>query len=75
MLKEFVDMKKEYQKSKSEMKVEIIYKTMLSHCLNCRKKTKIKNPKSRKGIMLLSKCALCESKKMKFIKERVIWEE
>ena len=34
---------------------------MLSYCLKCRKNTE--------SIMLLSKCAMCDSKKSKFIKE------
>ena len=46
---------------------------MLSHCLKCRKNTESKKPKvvmTKNGIiMLLSKRALCESKKLKFIKE------
>ena len=45
---------------------------MLSYCLTCRKNTESRNPKvvrAKNGrIMLLSKCALCDSKKMKFIK-------
>ena len=47
---------------------------MLSYCLKCRKNTESKNPKvarSKNGrIMLLSKCAVCDSKKSKFIKEQ-----
>ena len=47
---------------------------MLSYCLKCRKNTKSKNPKvarTKNGrIMLLSKCALCDSKKLKFIKQQ-----
>ena len=46
---------------------------MLSYCLKCRKNTESKNPKvvtTKNGrIMLLSKCAVCDSKKSKFIKE------
>ena len=45
---------------------------MLSYCLKCRKSTESKNPKvvrTENGrIMLLSKCAVCNSKKSKFIK-------
>ena len=42
---------------------------MSSYCLNCRKNTRNKNPevvksKNRK-IILLSKCAMCNSKKIK----------
>ena len=47
---------------------------MLSYCLKCRKNTESKNPKVvkiKKGtIMLLSKCAVCDNKKSKFIKEK-----
>ena len=46
---------------------------MLSHCLKCRKNTESKNPKiarTKNGrIMLLSKCAGCDSKTSKFIKQ------
>ena len=46
---------------------------MLSHCLKCRKNTESKNlkvVKTKNGrIMLLSKCAVCHSKKSKFIKK------
>ena len=47
---------------------------MLSYCLKCRKNKQSKNPevmKTKNGrIMLLSKCAVCDSKKPKFIKEQ-----
>ena len=47
---------------------------MLSYCLICRKNAESKNPKvgrTKKGrIMLLSKCAVCGSKKSKFIKQQ-----
>ena len=47
---------------------------MLSYCLKCRKNTESKNPKvvkTRNGrIMLSSKCALCNNKKFKFIREQ-----
>ena len=47
---------------------------MLSYCLKCRKNTESKNAKvvrTKTGrIMLLSKCEVCDSKKLKFIKER-----
>ena len=47
---------------------------MLSYCLKCRKNTKSKNanvagPKNG-GIILLSKSAVCDSKKSKFIKSK-----
>ena len=47
---------------------------MLSYCLKCRKETGSKNSKvvrTKNGrIMLLSKCLLCDSKKLEFIKEQ-----
>ena len=47
---------------------------MLSHCLKCRKNTESKNSKGVKkksgGIMLLSQCSICNSKKSKFPKEQ-----
>ena len=46
---------------------------MLSYCLKCKKNTESINPKvsktkNRKS-MILSECAICSSKKSKFIKE------
>ena len=45
-----------------------------SYCLKCRKNTESKNPKvvtaKNRGIMLLPKCAVCDSKKSKFVKEQ-----
>ena len=47
---------------------------MLSHCLKCRKNTESKNHKvvrtKNRRIMLLLKCAVCNRKKLKFIKEQ-----
>ena len=47
---------------------------MLMYCFKCRKNTKSKNPKvvrTKNGrIIPLSKCAVCDSKKLKFIKEQ-----
>ena len=47
---------------------------MLSYCLKCSKNTENKNPKvarTKHGrIMLLAKCVVCGSKKLKFIKEQ-----
>ena len=47
---------------------------MLWYCLKCRKNAESKNPKvvrTKNGrIMLLSKCAVCDGKKSKFIKEQ-----
>ena len=47
---------------------------MLLHCLKCRKNTESKNPKvarTKNGrLMHLSRCAVCDSKKSKFIKQQ-----
>ena len=47
---------------------------MLSHCLKCRENKESENTKvvktKNRGIMLLSKCAVCNSKKSKLIKEQ-----
>ena len=47
---------------------------MLSYCLKCRKRYRNKTRKVVKTengiIMLLSKCEVCDSKKLKFIKEQ-----
>ena len=47
---------------------------MLSYCLKCKRNTESKNPKVSKTIngktMMLSKCAVCGSKKSKFVKEQ-----
>ena len=47
---------------------------MLLSCLKCRKNTESKNPKvartKNERIMLLSKCAVCDNKKSKFIKQQ-----
>ena len=55
------------------------YKTMLSYCLQCKKKKKKKenaksvNPRVTKTnngkTMILSKCTICDSKKSRFIKK------
>ena len=47
---------------------------MLLHCLKCRTNTESKNPKVAKAkngrIMLLGKCAVFDSKKLKFTKQQ-----
>ena len=47
---------------------------MLSYCLSCKKNTESVNPKvsaaSNGRTMILSKCAICGSKKSKFIKNQ-----
>ena len=44
---------------------------MLSYCLKCRKSTKTKHVRTKNWkVMLLWKCTVCNSKKLKFIKEQ-----
>ena len=47
---------------------------MKSYCLKCRKNTEIISPegstKSNGRTMVLSKCAICDSKKSRFIKNQ-----
>ena len=47
---------------------------MESHCLKCKKHTKNMNPQisntSNGKSMILSKCAICDSKKSRFIKKQ-----
>ena len=47
---------------------------MLSYCLNCKRNTESMNPKVSKIIngkaIILSTCAICGSKKSKFIKQQ-----
>ena len=47
---------------------------MLSYCLKCKKTTESINPRVPKTtngkMMILSKCAICGSKKLKVIKEQ-----
>ena len=47
---------------------------MESHCLKCKKYTKNINPQvsstSNGKLMILSKCAICDNKKSKFIKKQ-----
>ena len=47
---------------------------MLSYCLKCKKNTESIIPRVSKTFngktMMLSKCAICDSKKSKFIKEQ-----
>ena len=48
---------------------------MLSYCLKCRKKRESRNPcvtkKNNEKIMPLSKCAMYNSKKSRFIKQEI----
>ena len=49
---------------------------MLSYCLKCKRNTQSINPKVLKTangrMMILSRCAICGSKKSKFIKEQEV---
>ena len=49
---------------------------MKSHCLKCRKNTENINPRvlktSNGKTMVLSKCAICDSKKSRFIKNQEV---
>ena len=50
-----------------------MYNKMLSQCLKCRKNAESKNPKvarMNRRIIYLSKCATCDRKKAKFIKQQ-----
>ena len=51
---------------------------MLSYCLKCKANTKRNKPRisktSHEKIILLSKCALCNSKKSRFINKQKISE-
>ena len=54
------------------MMKKVYHETMLSYCLKCRKNTESRNPmveKTKRGIFL-SYCAVCGSKKSKFIKKQ-----
>ena len=43
---------------------------MESYCLKCKKNTENKDPTSNGKAMILSNCAICGSKKSKFIKHQ-----
>ena len=57
-------------------KFNYIYKAMLSCCLNWRKNTESKNPKvlrtKNRRTIPFSKCAACNSKKSRYIKEQEV---
>ena len=50
--------------------------TIVSYCLKCKKNTESINPKVSKTsngkTIILSKCAVCDSKKSKFVKEQQV---
>ena len=67
MLKEFYVMKEKIKSVNDKWKFKLYIKAMLFYCFNCRKNMESKNLKVAKiknrRIMLLSKCAVYESKK------------
>ena len=73
VLKELYDMKEEINILMINKSLNYTYKN-LSYCLKCRKNTGSKNPKvvrAKNGkIILLSKWAVCNSKKSKFLREQ-----
>ena len=73
-LKESIRMMKGQEDKKQILLNLFKYKTMLSHCLKCKKNTESVNPRvsatSNGRTMILSKCAICGSKKSKFIKNQ-----
>ena len=78
MLRENTDIKKKeikYLKTSTvNQRFQSAYKRMFSDCMKCRKNAEGKDPtvtKTKKGKpMLLSKCAVCGSKKSRFTKEQ-----
>ena len=65
---------KKEKKLESKSSFGLSNATMLSYCLKCRKNRESKNTKvvkRRNGrIVILSKCAVCHSKKSNFFKEQ-----
>ena len=61
-------MKKKKIKNSNDKYIQIIYKTILLHCLKCSKNTESKNHRVAKikneRIILSSNCALCGSAKI-----------
>ena len=78
MLKEYDDMKEKVKILKtyinSSLNILVYLWDNVSICLKCRKNTESKNPNvvntKNKREMLLSKSAVCDSKKLKFIKNQ-----
>ena len=74
-LKESIRMIKGQEDKKIYILINLFkYKTMLSYCLKSKKNTESIDPKvsttSNGKSMILSKCAICGSKKSKFIKKQ-----
>ena len=57
-----------------KINISIIKDTMLSYCFKCRRNTESINPKVSKTTngkaIILSTCAICDSKESKFIKQQ-----
>ena len=72
ILKKIIGLKKVKEKALIKLLNKLHnYKTMLLYCLKCRQKTKNLNPKTSvtsNGKTMISNCAICGSKKSKFIK-------
>ena len=76
-LKKYDDRKEKIKNLKSltvNQRFYTVYKTLLSYILKCRKNTESKGPKVKKTengrIMFSSSCAICSSKKSRFIKNQ-----
>ena len=71
--KEFNDMKEEIKNSNGKWRIKLYMKQCYLFVRNVEKNTESKNPnpvKTKNGrIMLLSQCAVCNSGKLRFIKE------
>ena len=63
-----------YNEIINKSQISLKYKTMSSYCLKCRNNTGSINPIVSKSnnskTMILSKCAICGSKKSRFIKKQ-----
>ena len=74
-LKESIRMINRQEGKKEQILINLFnYKTMLSYCFKCKKNTESVNLKvsatSNGRTMILSNCAICGSKKSKFIKNQ-----
>ena len=76
-LKKYDDRKEKIKNLKSltvNQRFYTVYKTMLSYILKCRKNTESKGPKVKNiengRITVSSSCAICGSKKSRFIKNQ-----
>ena len=75
VLEEYGDMKDAIKNLKTLTVHQIfqsIYKTMLCFCLKCRKIQKVKTQRLERMLMLLSKCVVFDSTKLKLMKEQKV---